>query len=946
MTAWRHSRLGSEIDRTTRIGFTFDGRSCFGYAGDTIASALMGAGVSTMGRSFKYHRPRSVWGMGSEEPNAIVDVIHEGVTTPNIRATSCELKSGMEVRSVNTSPDAERDRLRVLDYLHRFLPAGFYYKTFMALDWMRYEPRIRRMAGLGSLDPNHHGESASPQFNHSCDLLVIGGGPAGLAAARAAASSGRQVWLCDEAPVPGGSLRWRGGKIAGRDWTEFVKSCCDIVERAGGRVLTSTTVWGAFDHGLFAAWRRLEDGPDQQLRIRANETVLAAGSLERLGWFANNDLPGVMSAEAALYYLNCHGVVAGRDIVVATGSDASYPVAAALQQAGARVMIADMRQETPAPPEGVNLARGQFVTAAKGKRSVESAQIGDTMVKADAILVASGRTPSVHLHCQAGGKLDWDEEIDCLVPRSGTSQMRTIGAANGTFGLKASLYEGHFACGGTSEIELPDDVLDWSWEKHRPDPDLTGRQWIDLQSDVTLNDIGLAAREGFTSVEHLKRYTTLGMATDQGRTSNFGGLAAMAAQTGKTIPETGTTNYRPPFVPVPFNVIAGRRRGELFNPPKRLDLEAGHRSNNAQFREYGGWLRPAVYGAGREADLAAEEARAARNTVGVFDASPLGKLEVIGPKAAELLDFVSYRKISTLKPGRARYSFILTESGIVFDDGVVLRLGEDHFVVSASSSHVAGVRFTLEDARQDRFGGRDVFIHDVTSGWTTLTVTGPKAQLLCKQAGLGPPDIPHLGCAEVSYNGHAMRIARISFTGDISYEISVPARHGASLHETVSAALDYCGGRWIGLEAVMTLRTEKGFILIGKDTDGLTMPHDLGWGAPRFKRKDDFLGKRSLFTSAAEDKNRRQLIGLTVPDENPVPVGSHLVPLNGERRSLGFVTSSCFSPALNRPIALALLEGGFSKPGELVGCYDDGVVIEARVCDACAFDASGERLHG
>lgn len=950
MTGWRHDMVGPAVDRTKPLSFSFDGVPLSGFAGDTLASALLASGPRVLGRSFKYHRPRGLWGMGGEEPNAIFDVTEGGSTTPNTRATLQPLRDGMILKSVNTAPDAARDRGGFLDLAARFLPGGFYYKTFMAGGWMRWEPMIRRMAGLGRLDPEYRPPADIPQVNGHCDLLVIGAGPAGLAAARAAAQAGRAVWLVEEAGAPGGSLRWRGGMIDGGDWRDFCRDTLDAVTAAGGRILMATTLWGGFDHGLFAAWERREAAPDRHWRIRAHETVLAAGAIERPLWFANNDLPGIMSAEAALHYLALYGAVAGRRILLATGNDASYPVAAALAQAGCHVTLADARDAAPAPPEGVAHMNGARLTRARGRRAVTAAVIAGDRIAADTILVSGGYTPSVHLHCQIGGKLDWDPASDSLVPRPGSSPMRVAGAAKGSFGLARALEEGHAAGGGTGAAPQASGA-DWQLMPMRPDPALPGRQWIDPQNDVTLKDVKLAGQEGYRSVEHLKRYTTLGMATDQGRNANFAGLAAMAALTGRSIAETGTTTYRPPFAPVPLGVIAGPRRGTLFNAPRRLSLEAVHAGQGAAFRDYGGWLRPSAYGPGEEAELARQEALAARENVGLYDASPLGKIEVIGPGAADLLDYCGYVRLSTLKPGRARYGFVLNETGIVHDDGVVFRLAEDRFIVSASSSHVASVRRILEEIRQDVFDPGRSYIHDVTAGSVTLTVTGPGARTLLQAAGL--PEVirddaamPHMSVMETVWNGCNLRAARVSFTGDRSYELTVAARYGAALHRALEAARASRGGRWIGMEAVMILRAEKGFILIGKDTDGLTMPQDLGWGGPREKRRDEYLGRRSLFTPEARAETRRQLVGLRVEGGVPLPTGAHLVPLEGQRRSLGFVTSSCFSPVLNRPIALALLEAGRARIGQEIGTFHMGETGRAMVCESCAFDPAWERLNG
>ncbi|MGI3186973.1 2Fe-2S iron-sulfur cluster-binding protein [Nioella aestuarii] len=435
MSGWRLSS-GGGIDRNRPLSFTFDGQPLTGFEGDTLASALLASGTRILGRSFKYHRPRGLWGMGGEEPNAILDVTVDGKTTPNVRATQMALREGMTLASVNAAPDAARDRFGIMDLAHRFIPAGFYYKTFMAMGWMRWEPMIRRMAGLGRVDPGHHPAADIIPMNVCCELLVIGAGPAGLAAAKAAAGQGRAVWLIDDASEIGGSLRWRGGQVDGGGWQDFASETVQAVEAAGGRVMTGTTLWGAFDHGLFTAWQRRQDAPDRHWRIRADQVVLAAGAIERPLWFANNDLPGVMSAEAALHYLALYGAVAGRKILLATGNDASYPVAAALAGAGARVTLVDMRADGPAAPQGVDLQRGARLTRAKGRRGVGGAVVEGGHVDADTVLVSGGYTPTVHLWCQAGGKLDWNAGVDALVPRPGTCGMAVAGAANGAFGLQ------------------------------------------------------------------------------------------------------------------------------------------------------------------------------------------------------------------------------------------------------------------------------------------------------------------------------------------------------------------------------------------------------------------------------------------------------------------------------------------------------------------------------
>ena len=431
MTGWRHQQLGSEIDRSKIVKFTFDGRSFAGFEGDTIASALLASGVKIFGRSFKYHRPRGVWGKGADEPNAIVDVKLGEAHTPNQRATTTLLRDGMVVESVNAAPNAQSDRYGFIDRLQRFLPAGFYYKTFMALNWLRYEPSIRKMAGLGKIDSQFEPPANAPHIDQNCDVLIIGAGPAGLSAANAAIQAGRKVMLVDDASRPGGSLLWRGGELDGLYWEDYVRQTCDLVQSSGGKILTNTMIWGAFDHGMFAAWQRIMDGADRHLRIRANDVVLAAGAIERPLWFANNDLPGVMSAEAAMVQLQCYGVIAGKRIVIATANDTTYSCAATLAAAGAKVTVVDQRSQVADFPGDFDQIKGVTVTEVIGKTAVTGAMVNGRELRCDALLCSGGFTPSVHIWCQSGGKLDWNADRDVLIPRPGTSSIKVVGAADG-----------------------------------------------------------------------------------------------------------------------------------------------------------------------------------------------------------------------------------------------------------------------------------------------------------------------------------------------------------------------------------------------------------------------------------------------------------------------------------------------------------------------------------
>ena len=939
---------GGAVDRGRPLSFTFDGKPYLGFAGDSVASALLANGVRVVGRSFKYRRPRGIWGAWTEEPNAIVDITREGKTTPNLRATTERLENDIAVRSVNCGPSAAEDRASLIDRLAGLMPSGFYYKTFIWPRWETYEPAIRAMAGLGRLDPDNRPPAVNPQFNARCDVLVVGAGPAGLAAASAAARSGRAVFLLDDRAELGGQLLHRGGMIDGGDWRTWAASVREAVAAAGGRVLTSTTAYGVYDHNLVCAWERRAPAPDALWRIRPRQIVIAAGAIERPLVVPDNDRPGVMSADAALVYLSRYGVHVGRRVAVATNNDSAYAVAEALGEAGAEVEIFDTRED---PPETkLRVTRGAEIEGVVGSSGVEGVRIGGRARIADALLLSGGWTPTVHLFAQGRGKLSYHERLAALVPAAPVEGMAVAGAANGAFTLDAALAQGHAAGGGKSpapNAPAGQYRITAAW----PKPDAPGRRWVDFQNDVTCKDVALAAREGYVSVEHLKRYTTLGMATDQGKTSNLNGLAAMAALTGRTIDETGTTTYRPPFAPVPMPVVAGRRRGGLMNPLRRLPLEAEHRADGAQMREYGGWLRPAWYGPDAPERAIEREAKRARDTVALFDGSSLGKIEVIGPDAARLADFSSYNRLSNLKPGRIRYGFLLSESGVVFDDGVTLRLAEDRFLVSCSSGHTDAVVMRLELWRQDRFDPRRVFVHDATAHWATLTVTGPHARDLVAGLGLDvaldDESLPHMGFAMGAFEGAPLRVARVSFTGDRSYELSVPASRAGALRARIVKKLPALGGGLLGLEALMVLRAEKGFIVVGKDTDGTTMPHDLGFKGPRDARKDEYIGKRSLFLPVATEKGRKELVGLSVPaGEAPLMTGAHLIEGAGKaRRSFGYVTSSYMSPALGKPVALALVEDGFARLGQTLRVYHLGAERRATVAGPCALDPEGKRIH-
>ncbi len=928
MTSFRTDR-GGLIDRSRTLTFRFDGLYYKGHPGDTLASALLANGVTVMGRSFKYHRPRGVWSAWFDDPNAIFNVRLGDNEFPNCPAATTPLVDGMEATAVNAWPNARFDIKGLLDRAHPLLGAGFYYKTFMWPDWHLFEPSIRKMAGLGGLDGREVPDYMADQLHDSCDLLVIGGGVAGLTAARHAAEAGQDVVLIDDHMHLGGSV-YQLVEIDGKTPTGWVASMRAAITRAGGRILTRTTASGVYDHQLVALVQDRGFGKAPRLtRMRARRCLLATGALDRPVTFGQNDRPGVMSLNGAAEFLARYGVMVGKRIAVMADHVLARDQLSALSKAGAEIAL---------------VKPGTAVPDVIYRRRIRGLRLGNRDLDCDTVLTSAGLMPVVHLWKHAGGKLAWDDAMACFVPSSGPDWMRAIGAANGTFGTDDALAEAQAAA---THAPNPTRQFAYSATPRATKLGSKTRQWIDFQHDVTVKDIELAARENYVSVEHLKRYTTLGMAADQGKTSNVAGLSAMAALQGKSIPEVGTTTFRPPFVPVPVEIYRGAHRGQQVSPLKRLPLEATHRALNARLGEYGGWLRPGWYGSGTPERVAQREARMARDAVGVFDASPLGKIEVMGPDAEAFVNFVYYNTMATLKPGHIRYGFMLTEAGIIYDDGVVTRLGPERFLISCSSSHVEGVTNALESWRQDGNDPDRIFVHDTTQNWATVTVTGPKARV-CAEAlatgvDLSSGALPPMRCVETTLDDHPLRIARVSFTGDASFEVSAPARIAARVWETLLNAAGEQGGGPIGVEALSILRAEKGFIIVGKDTDGETMPHDLGFGVPRARKKTAFVGDRGLHTENANRQDRRRLVGLQSTEV--LPVGAHVVvgPA-GARMSKGYVSSAYFSPTLDTPIALGMVNADVPL-GEEVTLFHLGKTHRATLCDPCFLDPEGERLH-
>ncbi len=944
----RRLEQGGEIDRTQPLGFRFDGADYRGYAGDTAASALLAAGLQVLGRSFKYHRPRGLLGAGFEEPNAILDLRDGARHDPNARITREPLAAGMELASVHALGTASRDALAFLDRFARFIPAAFYYKTFMWPRWSLFEGAIRRMAGIGRIDPAGRAQAAPLRYLHA-DVCVIGAGPAGITAARAAQARGQRVLLVDERSRAGGSLLWRQTTIEGQAGAEWAGGAVAALQAVGAEFLPLTSAVGLYDHQSVMLVQR-GPGAERLIQVRAREIVLATGAIERPLLFADNDRPGVMLADAALEYLRRYAVCAGQQVVVATGSDPAWETAFALRAAGAECLVVDSRAAPPLADQaralGIALRTGARVARALGKSAVSGVRLDSgEQLPCDLLAVSGGWTPLINLYCHARGRPRWNDSLGVFVPGDPVAGLQVAGSANGAVTLAQALGEGALAGGGSSG-DVPACVEFTAGAGGAPDLSqaTAGRVWVDLQHDVTVKDLHLAIRENFRAVEHLKRYTTLGMANDQGRSSNVNGLAVLAERTQKAIAEVGITTFRPPYVPVSMASVAGAYRGQLQEPLRRLPAELAHRDEGAHFRDYGNLLRPAWYGP--EAGALERECRAARESAAVLDASSLGKIEVIGPDAAALLDFVFYHRLSTLAPGRLRYVLALGESGAVWDDGVIMRLAPEHFVVSCSSGHVAAMTAHLLEWREDHFDLARVFVHDCTSQWATMAVSGPRAKQVLDQLELGvsldDAGFAHMSVQHGSFRQRPTRIARVSFTGERSYEISVPAGLAHTLWQAARAA----GAAALGVEALGVLRAEKGFLFIGQDTDSETMPQDLGMDGPRQNRRDSYVGDRSLLLPVAKRAGRRQLVGIAAAADAMIPPGAHAVcAAQGRPHSIGFITSSYHSYALDRPIALALIEDGLSRQGEVLAFEHLGTRHAGTVVGSCFLDPTGGRLH-
>lgn len=974
---------GGLIDREHSLTFRWNGRSVSGFEGDSLASALLANGERVVGRGLKFHRPRGVLSAGVEEPNALVTIGSGATRDPTAQATMIRLRDGLEVCAQNCWPTVRWDLGRTLDRISPLWPAGFYNKMLMWPSWRTYEPLLRKLAGLGPA-PSGPDPDRYDAVNATCDVLVIGSGPAGLQAARTAAYGGAKVMVVEQDFAFGGWLLSEECEIDGQAGSVWVRHALRELETAPGiRLMPCTTAFGLYDHGIVGLLERVQDArPGSTVRhrywrVRPGKIVLAAGSVEQPLIFEQNDVPGVMLAGAIQQYARRFGVAAGRRVALTANNDRAYLAALALRDAGVTVdALLDCR---PHPPltltallreRGVLVLAATVVTKAFGGGALSHIRYArcdrrdkQDELACDALGMSGGWAATAHLYSHARGSLCFDEIAQSFLPVGSPGPIIPAGAVDGACGIAAALESGRNAGAlalaalgrrpPTADIaRVREHEISRSVGKSRRSGcGRAHRQWIDFQHDVTLSDISLAVREGFSPIEHVKRYSTVGMSVDQGKTSNLNALLTVAEMTGEPPEVVGTTTYRPPYTPVTMGAVAGRQIGEQYAPRRYLPAHPAHDSLNPIWHEAGGWMRPSCYPRAGESESAAirREILAARRHVGIFDASPLGKIEVNGPEAARFLDLFYICNIPTLDVGRCRYGLMLNENGVIMDDGTIARVGPEEYIVTTTSGAAAHIAAWLEEWRQCEWPDMRVLVTPVTTQWATIAVSGPLARELVHRLDtdikLQPDEFPHLHVRTGHIAGARTRLYRVSFSGELGYEISVPSRYATSLWTQLLAAGTDLGITPYGTEALLVLRLEKGYLHMGIDTDGTTSPQDVGWSEGAIRKKADFIGKRSLSLPMNLRPNRLQLVGLTAETPDAFVPGAHLRLPGTSEGSDGWITSAAFSPTLERTIGLGMLRGGRTRQGQSIAVHDLGRRGRARVVNTPFYDPTGARLR-
>jgi sarcosine oxidase subunit alpha len=979
------------------VRFTFDGNSFTGLDGDTLASALIANDVHLVGRSFKYHRPRGILSAGPEEPNALVGVRRDSArTTPNVRATVQEIYDGFDAVSQNRWPSLSFDVGALNDIGSPLFSAGFYYKTFMwpKAAWKHvYEPFIRNAAGLGVApeepDPDHY----ASRFAH-CDVLVIGGGVAGLSAALASAESGARVIVCDERPAFGGALWYETEAtldgVTGYDWAQQTVAKLSAMDNV--RVLPRTTAFGYYAQNFLALVERVTEhqaapdanAPRERLwQVRAKRVIIATGAIERHMVFANNDRPGIMLASAARTYLNHHGVAVGKKVGVYTANDSAYAAAIDLKKAGSDIpAIVDLRDQPgeiadEARALGIRVLTGHAVTGAGGKLRVASMMVepkngGNTeIIPIDALIMSAGWTPSVHMFSQSRGKVAWDEASQRFLPGTYAQDCVSVGACNGTDGLSDTIAQA-IAAGETAAKEArpkskksgvkikAEGGGNWAGGMIGAGPGAGAgkvvKAFVDFQNDVTAKDIRLAVQEGMHSIEHVKRFTTNGMATDQGKLSNLHGLAIASEALNRPIPKVGLTTFRSPYTPTTYGAIIGHARGKLFDPARHTPMHESEVAAGAVFEDVGQWKRAWYYPrAGEDMHAAVNrECRTVREAAGMFDASTLGKIEVVGPDAAEFMNLMYTNPFLKLGVGRLRYGIMCREDGFIYDDGVVGRIAEDRFHVTTTTGGAPRVLQHMEDYLQTEFPHLKVWLTSTSEQWAVIAIQGPKAREIIEPfvegIDLSNEAFPHMSVAEGTFCGVPTRLFRMSFTGEAGYEINVPADYGRMVWDAVYERGAPMGMCLYGTETMHVLRAEKGYIIVGQDTDGTVTPHDAGLSWAVGKNKTDFVGIRGLKRPDLVAEGRRQLVGLTTKDDKTVLEEGAQVVADPKQaipmKMIGWVSSAYWSENCGRPIAMALVENGHNRMGETLYVPMPDRTIEVEVTGTVFFDEEGGRIHG
>tara|TARA_B100000963_G_scaffold51285_1_gene39408 strand:- start:2890 stop:5886 length:2997 start_codon:yes stop_codon:yes gene_type:complete len=985
------------INREKVISFKFNGKSYEGYEGDTLASALLANGVHLVGRSFKYHRPRGFFGAGVDEPNAKLQVTINGHSEPNINATEIELVDGLSATSQNCWPSVEFDIGAINNFLKRFFPAGFYYKTFMwpKSFWYKvYEPFIRKAAGLGVASLEKDKERYEHKFEY-CDLLVTGSGPSGLSSAYAAAKNGAKVILAEDKPRYGGTLLTDDVSIdnmSGKDWSEKIIS--ELKTMPNVTLKNRSQVFGYYDHNMMVMFERVGDHlskktkytPRQRLwYIRAKETILSTGSIERPIVFGNNDTPGVVLSSAAKEYMKVYGVLVGRKPVIFTNNDSAYETAFEFKKNNVEPIILDTREEhdsevvQAAKNKGIQIKFSYGVIVANGYKKVKSAKIGKLskdkksfenteIINCDCICVSGFWTPTVHLASQSGNKLKYDENIDAFIPDKSKQNERTIGAANGSFTLQKTIESG-FKTGSELSSKITDKntenkiptVTETNYNAHdkfwcMPLPkNENPKRFVDFQNDVAVSDIEIALREGYRSIEHVKRYTTLGMATDQGRTSNLNGLQMVSNIENKIVPEVGHTTFRPPFTPITIGTIVGREVGMEFMPTRKTPMHEWHEKNNAVFVDAGAWKRPRYYKKGDETLFQASkrEAKNVRENVGICDVTTLGKIDIKGPDAAEFLNRIYTNAWLKLPVGKARYGVMLREDGMIMDDGTTTRITENHYHMTTTTAQAANVLSHLEYYLQIVWPELNVNVVSTTEQWAGAAIAGPKSRdMLAKlfpNLNVSNDALPFMGYVESDLFGVPARIFRISFSGELAFEVNVESNHGLFMWEKMMEIGEEFKNQPYGTEALSTLRIEMGHVA-GPELDGRTIPQDVLLDGLVSKKKD-FIGKNSLGKEAFTLENRQKIVGLIPIDrKSSIPEGSHLVADEKAKLpnpKLGHVSSSCWSVENNNPFSLAIVNDGKNMIGKKLFAVSPlkNTSIEVEIISSHYVDPEGKRVR-